>query len=373
MLKKLFLMTSFLLIFSSCAFDITEKEPKKDDIFSVSDFYIFKDAKHALFFNSDFNLAYAHGSLSVLKLDSKNGSKVENFILTDKLGGKIIVSKDEKTVFLTSRGENLLTKLTISKDKSGTPKLSYSKKTLEDSSLELQDEPYSLCFSKDEKFVFVSDLKDGNISVVNSKTNKLEDVFKFAGGITDIIYNKFYDVYIVSYRTENFLTLFKFVSNKDKVSISKQKLQIEDSLGTGVFSLSQNTEDNTLFISYKNLDTLGKTSPQLQQLELVQDEETGEFSLKTKNIVSLPEIPAEVSNNDDFVFIPLTSDETLLKINQETGAIFDKLDLSDEDCNPYQIISQKELLLVSCFDAGKVLLIDGGNFSNALKIKEVIK
>ena len=371
MLRK-FLIVSFFLLFVGCAFNITENEPTKNDIFSVSDFYIFKNNKYALFFNSDFNLEYAHGSLALVKLDSKNGSKIIDFILTDKLGGKMVVSKDESTVFLTSRGNNYLTKINISKNKSGLPqKLVYSKKTLKESSVALQDEPYSLIFSKDEKFVFVTDLKSGNISVVNTQTNKLEETFKFASGITDILYNKFYDVFLISYRTENYLTLFRFVSNGKTISISKQNLQLPNALGTGVFSLSQNTK-NTIFLSYKNLDSLGKTSPQLLMVNLKQ-KDSGDFYLETQNAVSLPEIPAEITSNSDFIFVPLTSDKTLLKINIQTGAIVDKLNLDDEDCNPYQITSLKTSLLLSCFDAGKIIFINSGDFFDSLKIEEVLQ
>ncbi|MFO7735480.1 MAG: hypothetical protein R6W70_04610, partial [bacterium] len=250
-MKKIVLCFCFVF-FISCTYDAKDHIPGEQEIFSVSDMYLFEDGAHLMVLNSNLNRAYDYSRISILKMDEENNkNSVVSSVLLEPLGGRFIVSSDEKSVFVTTRDEGLLYKIDVVENSDGVVNL---KKPDRSSVLEMQTEPYALAFGRDEKYIAVTHIANGEVIVVNPLNMDIKNIFKLNNSVVDVVYDKSLNVFVAVHKNKSFLTVFRLVHESDeKVSVIRSVVDIPvPTPGNGVRSVVTSENPGEYLISYRN-------------------------------------------------------------------------------------------------------------------------
>ncbi|MBO7381399.1 MAG: hypothetical protein J6U05_07015 [Neisseriaceae bacterium] len=116
-MKKLFLLFFFALsvvISVSCDSESKLIYPPENAVNRVMDFYLFNDGKTFLYLNSNTNRKYDFGELVLMQFDDEGDPVFMDSLLVPSISGKMAVSSDEKSVYVTTRDKSGVVKAKIS-------------------------------------------------------------------------------------------------------------------------------------------------------------------------------------------------------------------------------------------------------------------
>ncbi len=160
---RFFLLLLLLSALSGCAIDIPREVPGENEINRVSDIYPMKDGRHLLFLNSNLNRAFDYGRLSLYDLKE---NRVVSSLLVDSLAGKMAVSDDESTVYVSSRDHNVVQKFFLSREEKKSPALNYATGERDSSSVEVSLEPFALHLDPQREVLFVTHIRNGELTLL---------------------------------------------------------------------------------------------------------------------------------------------------------------------------------------------------------------
>jgi len=376
-MHKYLLYIAFItvLMLTSCAVDVPEVKPLPEDVFTVSDIYLMKKdgGKYLILFNSNLNRAFTYASISILNIEGKDGIEFIDNIFVDSLGGKFVVSPDEKKIFAATREDNKLYSIDINSDYT----LSYSGKSEENSVIETFDEPYAVETSDDGKYLFVSHIRNGEIAVVDTETMKIVESFKMDAGISDIEFMPSIGAVVVAHTEEVYLSILKINNwERDNFSAEKGKIYINiPQKGSELRGLSLGQDENVIYISSRNQEySSSALNPIMARLKIhdVDGYLYSETEWYTEIEGSVGEIAtAPNGSGGELVFVASNSRDSLFVIDADQKAVVTEISLEDENCAPYQIHYSESgeygRLFVSCFSGDKIVVINGEN----LEVEEV--
>ena len=375
MLRLKILSFSILLTLISCSYTVEEHLPPEDIIERVTDMHLLSGGEHLLILNSDFDRSYDYGRLSIVKLGVDNDDeRIVSSVLIDALGGKIVVSQDEKTVFVSTRAFGSLHKITI-EDKDGVPHLSYAVgDSRKESSLTLHAEPYAMIFNEDETLLFVTHLMNGELIVVDVEKFEILHIFKLLHGASDIVYDSATNTNIVTYKDWAEMSAVVFSGTVVTPGIETFRL-IPDMPERGIDtrSLAASTVSESVFyVTYRNVDAKGEEWPLIIRFKIFNDgvrvhAETEWMSPVTGRLGEIVQVSDDQSGSE-WLFVAAVNEEVVYVIEGSSGNILWRIEA--DDCHPYQLHSSHSSgawqLFVSCFSDNKILVYDVDSASDSL-------
>ena len=171
-MKRLFplLLVFFVLFSASCDSESKLIYPPETLVNRVTDFYLFNDGRTFLYLSSNMNRKYDFGELVLMRFDDEGDPVFQESLLVPSISGKMTVSSDEKSVFITTRDKNGVVKAKIS-GKLGSYKIQYEEGTKGDypEILKTKKEPYALTLNADESKLLVTHVLNGELSVIDTQ------------------------------------------------------------------------------------------------------------------------------------------------------------------------------------------------------------
>ncbi len=383
-MRLFFLSVFFILLFFSCDYSVDKHYPPENVVARVTDTHLLSDGNYLLILNSDYNRAYDFGRLSVVKLgQSGKPTETVSSLLIEALGGKMVVSSDEKEVFVSTREFGAVHKILISRDKNNVPHLSYAvNDSLRDSSVDVSAEPYAMTFTANGEGLLVTHLMNGELTLIDPEKMEVLNTFKLHHGISGIAYDKYSDVYLVTYRDFSELHAVRLSGTITTPDLDIFRL-IPDLpyRGTDFRDIIPSEQfPGSFYVSYRNKDGYGEAWPLVFRLTVENDSVrvSGSVDWMTPVAGSLAEMAkvVDTDNSNEWLFVAATKDRLIYVLDGTSGDVLWRMDL--DDCEPYQLHSSdadgRWKLFVSCFTDDKIMVYDVDPSSDAtFSLLEVIK
>ena len=406
----------FITLFVSCSSDPDQVYPPEDVVNRVTDFYVFNDGKTFLYLNSNMNRQYDFGELVLMEIDDEGDLIFKDSLLVPSVTGKMKVTSDEKSVFVTTRDKNGVVAAKIS-GKSGSYRLQYESGTKGDypDVLETKKEPYALALDKDESKLMVTHILNGELSVVDIQDWKVVKTIKLKYGVTEILYDKNSGYFLASHKSSGNISLIEARDTVDDDFVIKaRELPIDlPTEGFDVRSLKQSGEGSVFYAAFQNTYSESSydytydedTAPQIVTLKLEDKElkivKTLAVSGNLGELAVLPyssevsedkeesdsdtaaesDVSGETEENKtagrvgDLIFVSVSNDEKVLVIDSARNSIREEISYKDDkkDCKPYQLYTKSTgnttgYLFVSCFQNDRVYI-----YGIDLMSEEIIK
>jgi len=385
---KLFLSFFVTITVFSCSEETKLIYPPEDAVNRVTDIHFLKDGRSFIYFNSDMNRKYDFGSVVIMDIDDDNELRFIDSIITPSLGGKMVVSDDEKTLYVTTRDRNGLVRIKLS-GKTGEYRLSYIDDTDGDvpDTLKTLKEPYALTFDPDGRHLFVTHLLNGEFSIVDLEKWKLLESHKLKYGVTDIAGDPVSGYYLVTHKSSGNITLVEPVESLSGFNVGIKETSVElPTDGYDVRAIEPSSDGESFYASFQNyLDNSdGDAAPQLIRFKLTGDRYTeteliSTLSLKGSmgEIAVFPYTTGSGDNeyNGELVFVASPGEKSVFIVDGGRNEIIETIKY--DKCEPYQIKAAAldvttGYLAVSCFVQDQVLLytvdIDSKNFLSELGV-----
>lgn len=361
-------------VIAGCAESIDRETPPEDAIFSVTDMVLTADGGYLLVLSGNFERAYDHGRISVWDIAAK---KVTSSLLVGSLGGRLFLTSDEKTLYVTTREAGLLHRIDISHDLNGKPWLAYGGSGLGEVSVAVRPEPYAMSATTDEGLLLVTHLLNGEVAVfqrAEGSADTLAGIFQMESGITDIVADPLHDVFLTAHKRSDRLGLLRITADTPATketpgTVSAVTGYIDLPLplpGVDVRDIVTSIEqDATYYLSYRNRDDAGYESPML--LKMTIGEEGGVFTARRSwatalqgDIGEAAVVSCQAEPDLELVFVAVPSDRSVSVVESFGGTLVGRIDL--EDCTPYQLYSRpwdpERRLFVGCFREDRVLILN---------------
>ncbi len=397
-----------LLFFVSCAEDVPEHLPSLNDVFNVTDTYLMEDGVHLLMFNSNYDRRYTAGTVSVYNMKAKT---FEDMILVGNIGGKMFVDESKSIILAATRDKNRVYGIKYSNTEG---KISFSYIDENKKYIDSFDEPY--VFASDKSYVYLGHMRNGEISVIDTESFEVKNVFKSYSGITDIKYSEIYGALLVSHKSSPYISIFKISYTNDSPSLKRVDLKplspfTDDDVRGIVFS---SLDSSVFYVAARNgsYDTDFIPSILKMKIDAAFDgslyAETISFTPVYDSIGELTVVPSN-DGTSELVFISAKYPDRLLVYNPDFEEIIRSVDtesitimkslyddcseecdvadsdcyicpklIDDFECDPYQLMFAKSFrgnrLFVSCFAEDAVAILNC-DFEDAsfLRFEEVIK
>jgi len=353
----------------ACAEKIDLETPPVSEIFSVTDMVLTSDGRHLLVLSGNFDRRYDFGRVSVYDLDAR---EVVSSVLVDSIGGRLLLSPDERQIYVTTRERNRLHLLTLTRRVDGVLLLSYGlTKSLDDVSYIVHLEPYAMVLCSDEPLLFVTHLRNGEVSAFRREEHSLvaTGTFALGNGVTAVREDVPHGVFLAAHKYERYLSLFRITANTPTMTtIVSSTLDLPlPQAGTDVRGLVSSIDSSTYYLSFRNIDARGTQYPVLVKFSLIEEGAgiiRAERQWATPLEGSLAEVavaPCENGAEHEIVFAVSSDDSRLFALGGETGVLFARIEL--EDCTPYQVYVRPDdpvrRLFVGCFAEDRILIVDG--------------
>lgn len=263
-------------VFAACDSDSKLVYPPEDVVNRVTDFYLFNDSKSFMYLSSNMNRQYDFGELVIMTFDDSGDMVFTDSLLVPSIAGKMTVSKDEKTVYITTRDRHGVVQAEIA-GKSGSYRLKYADGTKGDfpEVLKTKKEPYALMLNPDETMLLVTHLLNGELSVIDTKEWKVIKTEKLKSGVTDIVYNEDSGYFLASHKNSGNISLIETTETLDGLVLSTRELPLDlPTKGFDVRSLKQSFDGKTFYAAFQNTfdedehDYEEDTAPQLVSFTL---------------------------------------------------------------------------------------------------------
>lgn len=302
-MKKLFLTffaVLFVLLSLSCDSESELIYPPEHAVNRVMDFYLFNDGKTFLYLNSNTNRKYDFGELVLMQFDDEGDPVFKDSLLVPSISGKMAVSSDEKSVYVTTRDKSGVVKAKIS-GKTGSYKIQYEEGTKGDypDILETEKEPYALILSPDGSKLLVTHVLNGELSVIDVKKWEVTNTEKLKYGVTEILYDENSKYYLTSHKSSGKISLIEAKETIDgEFVVAVKEMPIDlPTKGYDVRSMKHSGDGTLLYAAFQNTAYEDSytytydedTAPQLVTLKLENK------SLKTMNILALSGSLGEVA------------------------------------------------------------------------------
>ena len=176
-----FLIFVFFIVLSvSCSSDPKLIYPPDDAVNRVTDFYLFDDGKTFLYLNSNMNRKYDFGEIVLMEIDGDGDPVFKDSLLVPSISGKMKVSADEKSIFVTTRDKHGVVRAKIT-GKTGSYKLQYENGTKGDypDILKTKKEPYALTLNEDESKLMVTHIMNGELSIMQESPGFVNKLYFF--------------------------------------------------------------------------------------------------------------------------------------------------------------------------------------------------
>jgi len=302
-MKKLSLLFFFALsvvISVSCDSESKLIYPPENAVNRVMDFYLFDDGKTFLYLNSNTNRKYDFGELVLMQFDDEGDPVFKDSLLVPSISGKMAVSSDEKSVYVTTRDKSGVVKAKIS-GKTGSYKVEYEEGTKGDypEILKTEKEPYALILTPDQSKLLVTHVLNGELSVIDIKKWEVTNTEKLKYGVTEILYDENSKYYLTSHKSSGKISLIEAKETIDgEFVVAVKEMPIDlPTKGYDVRSMKHSGDGTLLYAAFQNTAYEDSytytydedTAPQLVTLKLENK------SLKTMNILALSGSLGEVA------------------------------------------------------------------------------
>ena len=250
-----FLIFVFFIVLSvSCSSDPKLIYPPDDAVNRVTDFYLFDDGKTFLYLNSNMNRKYDFGEIVLMEIDGDGDPVFKDSLLVPSISGKMKVSSDEKSIFVTTRDKHGVVRAKIT-GKTGSYKLQYENGTKGDypDILKTKKEPYALTLNEDESKLMVTHIMNGELSIVDVKTWKVIKTFKLKYGVTEILYDNISGYFLASHKSSGNISLIEARDTLEEFTVSARELPIDlPTQGYDVRSLKQSGDGSVFYAAFQN-------------------------------------------------------------------------------------------------------------------------
>lgn len=251
---RFLLLTAFAAAFMSCDSDTKLIYPPDGVVNRITDFYFFDDGKSFLYLSSNMNRRYDFGELVLMEIDDEGDLVYKNSLLVPSIAGKMVVSSDEKNVFVTTRDKHGVVRAKIA-GKSGSYRLQYDEGTKGDypDILKTKKEPYALTLNEDESKLMVTHLLNGELSVIDLEEWKVIKTSKLKFGVTEILYDKNSGYFLASHRSSGNISLIEARETLENFVVSVLELPIDlPTKGFDVRSLKQSGDGELFYAVFQN-------------------------------------------------------------------------------------------------------------------------
>ncbi|MBP5405918.1 hypothetical protein J6Z19_02055 [bacterium] len=415
-MKRLFplLLVFFVLFSASCDSESKLIYPPETLVNRVTDFYLFNDGRTFLYLSSNMNRKYDFGELVLMRFDDEGDPVFQESLLVPSISGKMTVSSDEKSVFITTRDKNGVVKAKIS-GKPGSYKIQYEEGTKGDypEILKTKKEPYALTLNADESKLLVTHVLNGELSVIDTQKWEVIKTAKLKYGVTEILYDANSDYFLASHKSSGNISLIEAKETLDDFVVAVKEIPIDlPTKGYDVRSMKHSGDGKLFYAAFQNTGSEDPytnaseedTAPQIVTLKLENN------SLETVNTLALSgnlgemavfaystETSDDSDNSDDaddsdvlddsedaddsdtadgstsgtkaggrigdLIFVSVPNDEKVIMIDSARNSIRDEISYKDDekDCKPYQLYAKNlgntsGYLFVSCFQNDRVYI-----------------
>lgn len=368
--KFLLIAASVLLAVAAgtgCAAQIDREVPPEDAIFSVSDMKLLDGGRYLLLLSSNFDRAYDYGRVSAYDLDQK---KVVSSLLVGSLGGRMMLVDRESRAYVSTREENRIHRINLMRDPQGLPWLVYDGDgTLDGASRGTRKEPYAMATAEDDAILLVSHLRGGEVMAFlrgGAEGDIEAGVFDTDPGVTDIISDDLYGVFLTVHKSAGFLGLLRLTARDDlSVSFALSRLPLPlPSAGVDIRDITASlVEPAVYYLTYRNRDTeTDAETPMILKTALVGTD--GGYALEHRWSTALSGSVGESAivpcgTGGEYLFTASPSGRSISAIEAGSGAIAGKVSL--DDCSPYQVSARpddpQKRLFVGCFQQNRVIIL----------------
>lgn len=412
---RFFCLFALIHILISCDSNPDLIYPPKEVVNRVTDFYVFNDGKTFLYLNSNTNRQYDFGEIVLMEIDDEGDLVFKDSLLVPSIAGKMKVSSDEKSLFVTTRDKHGVVKAKIT-GKSGSYRLQYESGVKGDypDILKTKKEPYAVALNEDESKLLVTHVLNGELSIVDIREWKVLKTLKLKYGVTEIVYDEISGYFLASHRSSGNITLIEARDTLNDFVVEARELPIDlPTHGYDVRSMKQSGDGSVFYAAFQNSYSESSydynydedTAPQIVTFKLEDKElkivKTVSVSGNLGELAVLPysseasdsngsdgensgdteaaaESEEESDGDDggasdgteenkkaqrvgDMIFVSVTNEEKVLIIDSARNSIRDEISYKDDkkECKPYQLYAKSTgnttgYLFVSCFQNDRV-------------------
>ncbi len=373
--SPLFLLCALLLLIAAgCAESIDREVPPENAVFSVTDMLLTADGNYLLLLSSNFERAYDHGRVSVVDLAQ---GKVISSVLVDSLGGRLALTGDEKTLYVTTRESQALHRLDIMRDPlQDIPWLVYHDNLkLAEVTQTVRREPYAMALGESDRLLLVTHILNGEVAVFqrDSDGDTLAATFKMENGITDIIADEPHRIYLTTHKAADFLGVLRITADIPKTDETEGVVSaVTGTLALPLPAPGVDLRDivpsvewpSTYYLSYRDRDDSGYEYPSLLKIEIVENAGilTAERRWGTAVEGDLGEAAVVSCGSEpgmELVFVASPSEHTVTAYESFGGGQIARIKI--DDCSPYQLHSRADdaqrRLFIDCFKEDRILVM----------------
>ncbi len=278
-MSKLFrflLVAVFAVMLAACSSDSKLVYPPEDVVNRVTDFYVFNDGKTFMYLNSNMNRKFDFGEIVLMEIDDEGDLVFKDSLLVPSIAGKMTVSSDEKTIYVTTRDKHGIVRASVS-GKPGSYRLKYEDATNGDypDILKTKKEPYAMVLNADESKLFVTHILNGELSVVDIEKWEVIRTAKLKYGVTEILYDDISGYFLASHKSSGNISLIEATDTLEDFIIAVKEMPIElPTDGFDVRSMKRSGDGQFFYAAFQNtFDTETHTyeedtAPQIVTLKL---------------------------------------------------------------------------------------------------------
>ncbi len=359
----LFLLGMRLLF--SCAEKIDLETPPESKIFSVTDMALTGDGGYLVVLSSNFDRRYDFGRVSVYDLAEK---KVVSSVLVDSIGGRLLISPDERYAYVTTREWGRLHALTLDRGAKGYPSLSYGlSQKLDAVSYGVHKEPYAMALSDDGARLFVSHLRNGEVDVFQQGERDLTyaGTFEVDNAVTAVVFDAAHEIFISAHKSKSHLGMFRITADEpEAVSVAVGTVPVPVlNAGDDIRDIVPSGEASRYYLSARNIDSAGDEFPAVVKIALVESSGgvRAELLWATPLDGDLAEAAVVPCGGGEMLFVAAPDEEKVFVVEGERGMLAAQAEL--DGCTPYQVYScasdAARRLFVGCFAENRILVLDG--------------
>ena len=307
----------FIVVSVSCTSDPASVYPPEGVVNRVTDFYVFDDGKSFLYLNSNMNRRYDFGEIVLMEIDDEGDLVLKDSLLVPSISGKMKVSSDEKSLFVTTRDKHGVVKAKII-GKSGSYKLQYESGVKGDypDILKTKKEPYALTLNEDESKLMVTHILNGELSIIDIKAWKVIKTFKLKYGVTEILYDETSGYFLASHKSSGNISLIEARDTLEDFIVKVRELPIDlPTQGYDVRALKQSGDGGVFYAAFQN-------SYQESSYDYNYDEDTAPQIVTFKledNELKIVKTLAISGNVGELAVLPYSSEVVDSDIPEESG------------------------------------------------------
>jgi len=373
--RYLFFMVFIFILLSGCEQDINKAIPPDYVVNRVTDMYMMEDGKHFIFLSSNMNREYDYGRLVLIEIKEDGTSVFQDSVLVPSIAGKMSVTHDERTVYVTTRDLQGITRYKIIK-KNESYKFDQIDSTdgYVPATLKTEKEPNAITVSPDGKRVLVTHIISGGLTVVDIDSWEKIGTYNLRKGVTSIIFDENSGYHVASHRESGLISVIHSIETVSRVIVDIAEVDLElPTAGHDIRSIKNSFDGTSIYGAFRNYSKskTADTAPQLINFSINSQGKASAELLYTVplrgalgEIAVMPYVTGEAENEvkGELVFISSPSERAVFIVDSIQKKVIDEI-VFDKKCDPYQlnykeIEKNKGLLFVSCFINDKIMMYD---------------